>query len=69
MNEKSIKFRRALRTKRKLEELGFEDIFQLISSYIIYKGRIQEIEKIKHEIPEPTKTKIINILANGKPSL
>ena len=32
-----------------------------------YRIRIEEIAKIKHKLPEPYRTMVINILANGKP--
>jgi hypothetical protein len=54
--------------KPMLEELP-RVVRQRCNSLKFYKERIEEIEGIKNEIPEPVKTKIINILANGKPQL
>jgi len=31
-----------------------------------YKLRVEALERIKHDFPEPYKTWVINILANGK---
>ena len=43
--------------RRKLSELAF------------YKTRVLELERHKHDFPEPYYTMVCNILANGKISL
>ena len=64
--DSKTKFRRIVRAKRMLKELGYDDFFSALNGLLFYKIRVLELEKFKHDFPEPYYTKICNILANGK---
>jgi len=60
------KFRRVLRAKRMLSDLGYKDAASALNGLAFYKQRVQELERHKSEFPEPYYTMICNILANGQ---
>jgi len=66
MEDKFINAHRAIRAQRMLSDSGYTDMFSALNALTFYKIRIDELERNKHQFPEPYYTMICNILANGK---
>ena len=59
--------RRSQEPQPAFKAIGEPSSEQLARGLMFYKIRVEAIEKIKDELPEPYRTMVINILANGKP--
>ena len=61
-------FRRIVSARRRLAELGYDgDIFAALNALDFYRRRCEAIQTYQRHLPEPHRTVICNILANGKP--
>lgn len=60
--------KRVIRIQRLLNESGYADmgLASALSALISFKGKLELIQKWQKKLPEPYRTEICNILANGK---
>lgn len=61
-------YRRVVAARRKMAEMGYEDVFEVLDALAFYRQRVEAIERYFRCLPEPHLTAICNILANGRAS-